>query len=204
MVHYIYDAWGNHKVLDSSGNEITSLTHIGRLNPFRYRGYHYDECTGLYYLKTRYYDPEIGRFITIDGIEYADPETINGLNLYAYCGNNPVMNVDPTGTKKSKFWGWFLVGFLAVVSVALITVGAIMTMGTGVPAGVALLGAVFTGAGTGMLIEGATSIVSQGGFASADPWHVASDMGKGAATGAITGFISFGFSQAFKILGEIQ
>ena len=54
--------------------------------------------TGLYYLKTRYYDPETGRFITIDDISYLAPDTINGLNLYAYCGNNPVMNVDPNGT----------------------------------------------------------------------------------------------------------
>ena len=43
------------------------------------------------------YDPETGRFISQDLTEYADPEAINGLNLYAYCGNNPVMNVDPTG-----------------------------------------------------------------------------------------------------------
>ena len=68
------------------------------MNPFRYRSYYYDTETELYYLQTRYYDPELGRFISQDSIEYADPETINGLNLYAYCGNNPVMNVDPTGT----------------------------------------------------------------------------------------------------------
>ena len=48
-------------------------------------------------MQTRYYDPEVGRFISQDSVEYADPEAINGLNLYAYCGNNPVMNVDPTG-----------------------------------------------------------------------------------------------------------
>ena len=62
------------------------------------RGYYYDTETKLYYLKSRYYDPEVGRFISVDGIEYLDPETINGLNLYAYCGNNPVMNVDSNGT----------------------------------------------------------------------------------------------------------
>ena len=52
---------------------------------------------GLYYLKTRYYDPEVGRFINMDGISYADPETINGLNLYAYCLNNPVNYSDSSG-----------------------------------------------------------------------------------------------------------
>ena len=54
--------------------------------------------TGLYYLKTRYYDPETGRFITIDDVSYLAPDTINGLNLYVYCLNNPVMKVDPNGT----------------------------------------------------------------------------------------------------------
>jgi len=98
VVKYVYDAWGNHKILDASGVEITDDTHIGVLNPFRYRSYYFDTETDLYFLKTRYYDPEIGRFITIDDISYLDPETINGLNLYAYCGNNPVNRVDYTGT----------------------------------------------------------------------------------------------------------
>ncbi|MCH5164496.1 MAG: RHS repeat-associated core domain-containing protein [Clostridiales bacterium] len=93
VVEYVYSAWGNHavEVLDSTCAELSQL------NPFRYRGYYYDTETGLYFLKTRYYDPEIGRFITIDDLSYLAPETINGLNLYAYCGNSPVMNVDPNG-----------------------------------------------------------------------------------------------------------
>ena len=97
MVEYYYDAWGNHKVVDENGDEITSSTHIGNVNPFRYRGYYYDTETGLYFLQTRYYDPEVGRFLNRDSVQYADPETINGLNLYAYCLNNPVEYVDPTG-----------------------------------------------------------------------------------------------------------
>ena len=98
VVQYKYDAWGNHVVLNPDGSKNESDTFIGNINPFRYRGYYYDVETGLYYLKTRYYDPEMGRFITIDDISYLAPDTINGLNLYAYCGNNPVMNVDPNGT----------------------------------------------------------------------------------------------------------
>ena len=87
---YSYTAFGECTVdLDIGG--------IASDNPIRYRGYYYDEDTSLYYLKTRYYDPEIGRFMTIDGIEYLDPETINGLNLYAYCGNDPINKYDPTG-----------------------------------------------------------------------------------------------------------
>ena len=97
VVQYYYDAWGNHKVVDANGDEITNQNNIGNLNPFRYRGYYYDTETGLYFLQTRYYDPEVGRFLNRDSVQYADPETINGLNLYAYCLNNPVEYADPTG-----------------------------------------------------------------------------------------------------------
>ena len=91
VAEYAYDAWGNCTIkLDTNG--------IGTANPFRYRGYYYDADLGLYYLMSRYYDPQTGRFINADGLEYLDPETIGGLNLYAYCGNNPVMGVDPLGT----------------------------------------------------------------------------------------------------------
>ena len=86
---YEYDAWG--KIIWQGGSELLTI------NPFRYRGYYYDEETGLYYLNSRYYDPETGRFISPDSLKYLEPETCNGLNLYAYCGNNPVMFVDPTG-----------------------------------------------------------------------------------------------------------
>ena len=94
---YIYDAWGNHKVVDANGNEIIDANNIGNINPIRYRGYYYDTETGLYYLKARYYDPETGRFITQDNVSYLVPDHVMGLNLYLYCVNNPVMNVDPTG-----------------------------------------------------------------------------------------------------------
>ena len=92
IIQYRYDAWGVCKI-----EKDTSGENLGELNPFRYRGYYYDTETKLYYLKTRYYDPEIGRFITIDDVTYLAPDTINGLNLYAYCNNNPVMRVDPEG-----------------------------------------------------------------------------------------------------------
>ncbi len=107
VVKYIYDCWGNHAIVAETGDEVTDG--IGVLNPFRYRGYYYDTETGLYYLQTRYYDPELGRFISQDNIDYADPETINGLNLYAYCANNPIMNVDPTG---EFFWSILIVSMI--------------------------------------------------------------------------------------------
>ena len=110
VVEYYYDAWGNYAIND------TSNIGLGEINPFRYRGYFYDTDMGLYYLKTRYYDPEVGRFINMDGISYADHETLNGLNLYAYCGNNPVMNVDPEG----HFW------FTALTTIFGAIVGAVV------------------------------------------------------------------------------
>ena len=97
MIRYRYDGWGNHKVMNPDGSENNGSTFVGNVNPFRYRGYYYDAETGLYYLKTRYYDPETGRFITIDDVSYLAPDTINGLNLYAYCGNNPIKYVDGFG-----------------------------------------------------------------------------------------------------------
>ena len=93
VASYTYDAWGNHLVSNHT------FDNIGDLNPIRYRGYYFDIETGLYYLKTRYYDPQTGRFINMDKIEILDESItlVNGLNLYAYAGNNPVMNVDEDG-----------------------------------------------------------------------------------------------------------
>lgn len=112
---YSYTAFGECIVKVNEGG-------IAEKNPIRYRGYYYDEETSLYYLKSRYYDPEVGRFITIDDISYIDPETINGLNLYAYCGNNPVMNIDPNGR--------FLFSFLASLAIAALIGACVGVVGT--------------------------------------------------------------------------
>lgn len=90
VAEYAYDAYGKCTV-------ILNTAGIATINPFRYRSYYFDRETGLLLVSTRYYDPETGRFISPDDISYLDPETIGGLNLYAYCLNNPVMYVDPTG-----------------------------------------------------------------------------------------------------------
>ena len=106
-------------VLDSSAPlwYNTGTVHIGHMNAYRYRGYYYDRETGLYYLNTRYYDPETGRFINRDSVAYADASFLNGLNLYAYCNNNPVMYVDPNGNY-----------FLTCVLVGL-AIGAVVAFG---------------------------------------------------------------------------
>ena len=183
VVEYVYDAWGNHAVLSANGADLTDATHIGNLNPFRYRGYFYDVETGLYYLQTRYYDPEIGRFVTIDDLSYADPEIIHGLNLYAYCGNNPVMYTDPTGT--AKWWEWLLLGVAALAAVALVVVGTALSGGS-----LAVLGGALAGSGSGFLLGAGGSIVSQGiasNWQNIDPMNALISGGIGAAVGFITG-----------------
>lgn len=92
VVAYRYDSWG--KLLNISGSLAST---VGAKNPFHYRSYYYDTETGLYYLQSRYYNPEINRFISKDDASYHESETeVNG-NLYAYANDNPVMNVDPSG-----------------------------------------------------------------------------------------------------------
>ena len=90
---YTYiDAWGNHSVSYTNGGNSTGAIY----NPFRYRGYYYDADLGMYYLQSRYYDSKICRFINADG--YASTgQGLTGNNMFAYCGNNPVNRVDPTG-----------------------------------------------------------------------------------------------------------
>ena len=90
VASYVYDAYGNHRVLDKNKEENKAKDFIGNINPIRYKGYYYDVETQLFYCNSRYYSPELCRFISPDDVEYLDPESINGLNLYCYCLNNPV------------------------------------------------------------------------------------------------------------------
>ena len=97
VAEYAYDAWGN--MLTEDNGTIT----VGKLNPFRYRSYVYDEETGLYYLQSRYYDTLTGRFLNAD--VYCDTESGTPLstNMFAYCENNAINNVDYSGNSpKSK------------------------------------------------------------------------------------------------------
>ena len=170
VVKYAYDAWGNYaaealdyydgkvqfKNVDSDkafNADYEKYKQLANINPFRYRGYYYDTETELYFLKTRYYDPEVGRFISADSIEYLDPETINGLNLYAYCNNNPVMNIDPEGTWSWKnFWKGMVVLAVGLV-VATVAAVTVLSGGTAAP--------VLIGAAIGGIVSGGISIGTQ-------------------------------------------
>ena len=192
---YSYTAFGECIVKVNEGG-------IAEKNPIRYRGYYYDEEMSLYYLKSRYYDPVTGRFMTIDGIDYIDPETINGLNLYAYCGNNPVMRVDPNGTSWwTDFWNSLagkIVGTILVV--AAVVVVSIFTAGVGTAVAGALgggflasiVGGAVGGAISGAVIGAGVSIVSQGvvnGYSNIDWEQVGAATVSGLVSGAIFGAI---------------
>ena len=112
LVKYSYDAFGTptayvkltsgefrrYDAADTSASYNASAKLALNNNPFRYRGYFYDTETGLYYLNSRYYNPEWGRFISADDTAYLlSGENLHTINLYAYCNNNPVMYTDSNG-----------------------------------------------------------------------------------------------------------
>ena len=115
VVKYKYDAYGN-----SKGIEDTSGCNLGTRNPFRYKGYYYDDDAEMYYCKSRFYVPKWRRWLNNDSINYLEPQNITCLNLFAYCNNNPVMYVDPTGD--------FAISILALIIGGII--GACIGFGT--------------------------------------------------------------------------
>ncbi|MDE6945932.1 MAG: hypothetical protein K2P14_01985 [Anaeroplasmataceae bacterium] len=92
MVKYEYTAYG--RITSITG---TLASTIGTYNPFRYKGYYCDTESDMYYCKTRYYVPAWCRWLNADHIAYLDFENINGMNLFVYCKNNPIMYVDEEG-----------------------------------------------------------------------------------------------------------
>ena len=92
VVKYKYDAYGNRiSITDTSGCDL------GNINPFRYKGYYYDDDVEMYYCKSRFYVPLWHRWLNSDSINYLEPKNITSLNLFTYCNNNPVMYVDENG-----------------------------------------------------------------------------------------------------------
>ena len=167
---YAYDAWGNCTItLNTNG--------IATKNPIRYRGYYYDQDTGLYYLNARYYSPTWRRFISPDDTSYLDPDSFNGLNLYCYCNNDPVNYADPSGFFPVLAC---ILGLTALVGMGLtiggvasdnnlmtaigLTMVAIPALISGGLAAFATTGALATGIGIGTMVAGAGTAL----FASAE------------------------------------
>jgi RHS repeat-associated protein len=192
VVSYVYDSWGN--PISSSG---TLATTIGADNPFRYRGYYFDSETGLYYLNSRYYDPEVGRFTSSDDI-ISSVKSIFGYNSYSYSYNNPVNMSDESGHWPN--WATKVVATIAIIGVlAIVTVA---TAGTGTMIAAVAAGALngaAAGAISGAVFGGAIGYIKSGSL-DGTLNGMACGMLSGAISGAITGGIKGGidFSSAAK------
>ena len=158
VVSYTYDAWGNPYspvYVYHSGVSAADRANV-ELNPFRYRGYYYDSETGYYYLQTRYYSPDLGRFLNADGYVNANGDIL-GYNMFAYCSNNPVMGYDPEGTfNVDKFFNGGMLLAIGVLTVAAAI--SVASCGTATPLVIAIAAVAFaTGAATA--VNGASDIV---------------------------------------------
>ena len=190
---YEYDAWGN--IVSSSGR-------LAEINPLRYRGYYYDNETGFYYLQSRYYDPANRRFINADTYSSTDPGDAIGCNMFAYCGNNPVIRNDYSG---DAWWHW-VVATVAVVGLAVASVvtcggaaAAAMTATalisgtcTTVPAAATIITGAALGAGVayaGSVVSAASSVKSTEEFAEYGKSALISTVA-GAVVGAVAGAIN--------------
>ena len=110
VASYVYDSWGNIK--DTKGD-----TTVRELNPIRYRGYVYDTETSLYYLQSRYYDPFTGRFLNADIYCDTGTDTTLSTNMFSYCENNVVMNMDNKGYSIGISSGWVSFGIDLIIDV---------------------------------------------------------------------------------------
>lgn len=113
VTEYKYNSWG--KVLSITGSKKDT---IGKINPFRYKSYYYDNETGMYYLRNRYYDPTIRRFINADNFfaVQGSLETLHNRNLFAYCDHNPLTRSDSDGDAWMVAAASFAVGMAASVA----------------------------------------------------------------------------------------
>ena len=174
VVTYTYNAWG--KIMSMTGNMELAVN-----NPFRYRGYYYDVESGLYYLNSRYYDPQTGRFINADAPEILDGGNDHLLenNLFAYCFNDPVNRFDDSGNWSLPNWAKSAIGAAAIA------VGVIATAATGgaaAPVLVASLKIAATSAAIGAVSGAGINAVSH--RMATGSWKGA---GKAAVRGAIDG-----------------
>ena len=147
LAKYTYDSWGKLiSIIDWLGQDVTTTNDIWTQNSIRYRGYVYDTETELYYLQSRYYDPETCRFINADCGIIVGGGAIQGDNLFSYCNNNPIIFCDLSGAFPTASQILFGAAFTAGV----VALGAFCIATAGVGAA-ALVG------GGSMLLSGATA-----------------------------------------------
>ena len=149
LVEYSYNAWGE---VTSTGG---TLAHI---NPFRYKSYYYDSDIKMYYCKSRYYVPLWKRWLNADSPKYLDNKDTNNLNLFVYCGNDPISNLD-AGGNAWYHWAVATVFALAIVATAVCTAGAIIAAAPVVASYASTVAIAYTGSvALGSVISTAVSV----------------------------------------------
>ena len=224
VVSYVYNAWGKPLSVTTnipntgiataaiSNPTISNAEIVAKMNPLRYRGYYYDTDTQLYYLQSRYYDPNLGRFINADSYS-STGQGILGNNMYAYCGNNPIARADTSGNffftilgaaigAVTGYFDSLIMGTDPITGLnAGLVSGAIA--GAGVDIGVLVTaGTSGAGIGAGLAIAGAFGAVGSAvGTGISTNWEASgSDYLGSAIVGAGMNMISFGLA---PINGEI-
>lgn len=160
VVKYTYEAWG--KLLSTTGS-LASI--IGTLNPFKYKGYYYDQESGMYYCKSRYYVPDWCRWLNADNPENIKIGNVVDTNLFAYCNNQPLIYFDENGNipkwlKKTLIAATIVVGTVAFVAAIVASSG---TVGALAGTAAAAIGISSTAVGTTVSIATtATYVVATG------------------------------------------
>ena len=198
QAEYVYSPWG--EVISAEGD-------LAEINPLRYRGYYYDSETGFYYLQSRYYDPENHRFINADIYASTDSGDAIACNMFAYCGNNPVM----LGDKDGEFADWF-VRVVVGAAVGVVT-GAISALVTGGSAKDVIYSAAISGitgaivGGTGSLEAGkivgrAVASAINGGYTYYSARKAGASVGGAALAAGASAAISYGTASLSALAGD--
>ena len=198
QAEYIYSPWG--EVISAEGD-------LAEINPLRYRGYYYDSETGFYYLQSRYYDPENHRFINADIYASTDSGDAIACNMFAYCGNNPVM----LGDKDGEFADWFVrvvvgaaVGVVTGAISALVTGGSAKDVIYSAAIG-GITGAIVGGTGSleaGKIVGRAVASAINGGYTYYSARKAGASVGGAALAAGASAAISYGTASLSALAGD--
>jgi RHS repeat-associated protein len=193
VVSYTYDTWG--KLLSIEG---TLKDTVGIKNLYRYRSYRYDTETGLYYLQSRYYNPEWSRFINADSIVEPTGEILTH-NMFVYCDNNPIVRADFNG----QWWhiaAGFIIGGIFELGAQLISNGGnLQNVNWGKIGVAAATGAVTAALGpiAGAIVSGTSNVILDSMDGVADPEKLLASF----TIGAVSSIAGYGAAKAVQKIG---
>ena len=201
VVKYDCDAFG--KINNITGSKAST---IGKYNPFRYKGYYYDEESSMYYCKSRYYVHEWCRWLNADSLSFLEPTILNQMNLFTYCSNNPIANIDSNG--KFGFLATLLISVAVNVVINLVTeviedVSSDGKLG-GDKDGMDYLGALAGGAISGLGVGAGTTMLT-GGLGSMVDSYISGESDSvedglvSFSTGAMSSLIGFGIGKGITL-----